>query len=231
MATTLPNMGLVSWTASTDPFSYTQLSANWSAVDAHDHSSGKGVQIPTAGIANLAVTNPKLAANAVDASKVADGTLTSAKFASSVPIGYAAQKQGIQLIRSTAATTNGTLTVSWESATFQNGGTWWSIGTPTTFTPPETGYYFVHYTANITVAVASKTWKGNVYLYNGSTTVLNSTYLLTSTSAPTSDGAAIHCSGIVQLTNGVNYSCLVSGVDGTADNISVKAVFDCFRAG
>lgn len=48
---------------------------SFNAVDAHDHTSGKGLQIPTGGIADGAITDAKLdAAAAVARSKIAVGT-------------------------------------------------------------------------------------------------------------------------------------------------------------
>lgn len=82
MPTTLPNMGLTSWPSGTDQFDHTALANNWTAVDNHDHSSGKGLQIPTAGLQNLAVTNGKIAADAVDAGKILDGSVGSAELGS-----------------------------------------------------------------------------------------------------------------------------------------------------
>lgn len=79
MAFTTTNMGLRVWDQPGDFFSYSELAANLSSIDAHDHTSTKGVQIPTGGIANLAVTNGKLAASAVDSAKIADGNVTAAK--------------------------------------------------------------------------------------------------------------------------------------------------------
>lgn len=38
------------------------ISTSMTLIDAHDHTTTKGVQIPTAGIANAAITKPKLAA-------------------------------------------------------------------------------------------------------------------------------------------------------------------------
>ena len=40
----------------------TSISDSFTLIDDHDHSSGKGVQIPTGGIANSAITRAKLAA-------------------------------------------------------------------------------------------------------------------------------------------------------------------------
>jgi len=83
MAVTTPNMGLKRWNLTSDLFSYTDLSNNWIAVDNHDHTSGKGIQIPTDGLANLAVTNSKLASAAVTDGKIATGTIADNKLASS----------------------------------------------------------------------------------------------------------------------------------------------------
>lgn len=81
MSITLTNMGLTEWDQPTDHFSYTELAANWNKVDVHDHTSGKGVQIPTGGIANLAVTLAKIADLAVGTTKIADLGVTTAKIA------------------------------------------------------------------------------------------------------------------------------------------------------
>lgn len=62
---TTPNMGLTAWDLGSDPYDHSQLATNFSAIDQHDHTVGKGLQIPTAGIANLAITSGKIAANAV----------------------------------------------------------------------------------------------------------------------------------------------------------------------
>jgi hypothetical protein len=61
MAFTSSKMGLRIWNLLTDLYDHTQLADNWAKVDYHDHSPGKGVQIPTEGLADAAVTVPKLA--------------------------------------------------------------------------------------------------------------------------------------------------------------------------
>lgn len=77
MATVSSNMGLNIWDSSGDPYDHVQLAANWTAVDKHDHSTGKGVQIDTGGIKNLAVSTAKLADSAVVTGKIAvNGVLT-----------------------------------------------------------------------------------------------------------------------------------------------------------
>lgn len=82
MAVTLLNMGLRQWNLGTDTFSYTELASNFSAIDNHDHTTGKGLQVPTGGIVDAAITNAKLASNAVDATKIVSGSISDAKLSS-----------------------------------------------------------------------------------------------------------------------------------------------------
>jgi hypothetical protein len=63
MALTSPKMGLRIWDALSDPYDHNQLADNWSKVDFHDHTPGRGVQIPTEGIADGAITSAKMAAS------------------------------------------------------------------------------------------------------------------------------------------------------------------------
>lgn len=63
MALTSPKMGLRIWDQLSDPYDHDQLADNWSKVDFHDHTPGRGVQIPTEGLADGAVTSAKLAAS------------------------------------------------------------------------------------------------------------------------------------------------------------------------
>src|SRR3954468_10702791 len=61
MAFTSTKMSLRIWNLLTDLYDHAQLADNWAKVDYHDHSPGKGVQIPTDGIADGAVTGSKVA--------------------------------------------------------------------------------------------------------------------------------------------------------------------------
>lgn len=87
---TLPNLGLKIWNLLTDAYDHAQLADNFRRLDEHDHSGGKGVQIPTGGLADAAVTTPKLAPgvqatpidSSVTASKIATGAVTYTKIAS-----------------------------------------------------------------------------------------------------------------------------------------------------
>ena len=54
-------MSLRVWNLLLDPYDHEQLADNWAKVDAHDHSPGRGVLIPTEGIAKEAITNELLA--------------------------------------------------------------------------------------------------------------------------------------------------------------------------
>lgn len=63
MAFTSPKMGLNIWNLLSDPYDHAQLADNFSKLDLHDHTPGRGIQIPTEGIADGAITQPKLAAS------------------------------------------------------------------------------------------------------------------------------------------------------------------------
>lgn len=85
------NMGLTSWDQQQDDFNHTQLNGNWVALDQHDHSNGRGVQVSTPGIAAQAITspliangavgNPQLAAGAVGTSNIQASAITTALIA------------------------------------------------------------------------------------------------------------------------------------------------------
>jgi hypothetical protein len=49
---TSQNMGLYVWNQATDVFKYDQLASNFTAIDQHDHSSGKGTKISKNGLAD-----------------------------------------------------------------------------------------------------------------------------------------------------------------------------------
>ena len=61
MAVTSTNMGLRIWNLLDDLYDHDQIADNWDKVDLHDHSPDKGVQIPTEGLEDGAVTPEKLA--------------------------------------------------------------------------------------------------------------------------------------------------------------------------
>lgn len=64
-------MGLKVWNLLTDPYDHSELASNWAKVDQHDHSSGKGVQIPTGGIADGAISAAKVGTEQITAEKLA----------------------------------------------------------------------------------------------------------------------------------------------------------------
>jgi hypothetical protein len=90
---TTPYMGLAAWNSVTDEWNHEQLASNFRKLDEHDHSGGKGLQIPTGGIEDGAVTTSKLAPsalaigdNAVDTRHIKNGAVTAPK------LGYKAVK-------------------------------------------------------------------------------------------------------------------------------------------
>lgn len=78
---TSANMGLTIWDLGTDAYDHAQLAANWNAVDLHDHSSGKGKQISSAGLADGSVTTTKIADGAVTPVKIPNDSITAAQLA------------------------------------------------------------------------------------------------------------------------------------------------------
>lgn len=81
MAQTTPNMGLTAWDLLGDPYDHSQLAANFTKLDTHNHdpASAGGVRIGTGGIADGAITTPKIADGAVTTAKLANGAVTSDK--------------------------------------------------------------------------------------------------------------------------------------------------------
>lgn len=73
MARTTVPMGLKVWDSPLDNFHYTDLRDNWDAIDTHDHTTTKGVQIPAGGIQNGAISTAKLADDSVTQAKFAPG--------------------------------------------------------------------------------------------------------------------------------------------------------------
>jgi hypothetical protein len=68
--------------AATDLFKKEDVQTLALAVDGHDHSSGKGLILPASAIPPI--TNAMLAANAVDSSKIQDGSIQTADLANAV---------------------------------------------------------------------------------------------------------------------------------------------------
>jgi hypothetical protein len=96
-------MGLTQWDNVADLFNFSELVANWDALDTHDHTSGKGVQIPAGGLAADAVGTSAIANSAVTTSKIADASITAVKFAAvEAPVdftfgtGWAATGSGLE---------------------------------------------------------------------------------------------------------------------------------------
>jgi hypothetical protein len=121
MATTTTTLaGLVKWDQLTDPYDNAQLENNFTLIDQHDHTSGKGSQIPTGGIADSSVTSAKIADATIVNGDIANSTIANAKLAnSSITIGSTAVSLG-----ATAATIAGiTLTSPTISTITNNGGT------------------------------------------------------------------------------------------------------------
>jgi hypothetical protein len=73
---TSPKMELRIWNLLLDPYDHEQLADNWAKVDAHDHSPGRGVLIPTEGIAFEAINFPLLASSVFPTATASGGEVT-----------------------------------------------------------------------------------------------------------------------------------------------------------
>lgn len=70
MAATAPNMGLKVWNLLTDSYDHAQLAENLAKIDQHNHTEGKGVQIPTGGLENGSVSASKIGNEQVSPEKL-----------------------------------------------------------------------------------------------------------------------------------------------------------------
>lgn len=91
--TTTTNMSLLTPEAGDTDYP-TSISTSFTLLDAHDHSSGKGVQISASGLATSSVTSAKIldgtiaaidiASDAITTAKILDSNVTGAKLSSNV---------------------------------------------------------------------------------------------------------------------------------------------------
>lgn len=78
------NLGLTYWDQNGDLYDHLQLANNWIALDGHDHTTGKGKLIPSAGLESNSVSTAKIVDSAVTSVKIADGAITGTKFPDNV---------------------------------------------------------------------------------------------------------------------------------------------------
>lgn len=76
-----PNLSLTVWDLGDDPYDHRILANNFSAIDAHDHSPGRGAPLGSGAITDGSITNAKLAPNAVTTDKILNGTILQADLA------------------------------------------------------------------------------------------------------------------------------------------------------
>lgn len=71
MSIVFPQMNLTAWSSLEDKFNHQQLAQNFQNISEHNHTEGgKGLQIPTGGLQNEAVTTSKIGPKAIIASKI-----------------------------------------------------------------------------------------------------------------------------------------------------------------
>lgn len=126
MASIEAYMGLRVWDQLSDKFDHDQLAQNWAKVGAHDHTSGKGTQIPTGGIADQAVTNAKIADATIGSAKLSAEALSTIATATSLPPGLIVPYSGVVvpagwLLCDGSAVSRSTYAALWDA--YRNGGT------------------------------------------------------------------------------------------------------------
>lgn len=184
MSSLTPNMGLTVWSTN-DYFNHVTFQANWTAVDIHDHSTGKGVQIGNGGIAPLsiatnqiqdgAVTASKLVSNAITGDRMQDGTLPASKIVpSSINVSQIGQLPQARVFSSSAITIpNSALTaLSFTNAPLNTPTSIWAAGQPTRLVAPSAGVYFLQ--AIVGWAAAGGTLRRLVFRRNASEYIIMS---------------------------------------------------------
>lgn len=177
MSITTTNMTLTSWTSSSDLFSNTQLDGNWQKIDAHDHSSGKGVKISASGLNTSAVTATQLASNAVTTVKILDANVTAAKLGSNSVLAAAiGTLPGARVFNSANISipdsTNTTLT--FDSERFDTDTIHSTSSNQGRLTATTAGVYII--TGHVTWAANATGYREVFIKLNGTTTIAESTH-------------------------------------------------------
>lgn len=180
MSTTTANMGLTKWTALNDHFNHSQLSDNFQAIDDHDHTTGKGLPVPSGGIASLAittdkiadgaVTNAKLDISAIGTTKIADSSITTAKLATqAVTADKISILPSVRVYSGVAVSIpNATATpVTFTATRFESPSTCWDVSDPTKLIAPQAGLYLITGTVHW-ASSASGNYRSLAIQHNGS---------------------------------------------------------------
>lgn len=220
MSTTSTNLSLVRWTSINDTFNHTELANNFAAIDTHDHTGApsKGLQIPTAGLANLAVTSSKLADLSVATGKIANSAVTSAKIGAAqvtpeklaiLPVARV-HNAGAQSIPSATNTT-----LSFTSERFDTNAIHDNVTNPSRLTCNTNGYYHI---------VASVAFQANATGIRRASLLLNGVTEIAAHDSPTIGVAydtVVNLSTIYQLTVGQYITVRVWQDSGAALNATV----------
>jgi len=120
---TSPNMGLIVWNLTSDRYDHDQQADNWRKVDQHDHSSGKGLQVPTGGIADGAITAAKIDAPTLEG------------FQGAPPYALAS------FLAAPTISTGGAVVLAWDTTLNQRGSMHNTSVNPERFTAQRDGLY------------------------------------------------------------------------------------------
>lgn len=136
MAITSPKLGLRVWNSLQDPYDHDQLASNWFKIDQHDHSPGRGVQIPSEGIFDGAITEEKLDPDLLERIPSDPGAISAAAAPTGSIIGFAGSTAPAGWLICNGATVSRTQ----YAALFAVIGTTYGTGdgTTSTFSLPDT---------------------------------------------------------------------------------------------
>lgn len=185
---TTTNMSLTSWNLTSDYFNHTALASNWDKVDLHDHTTGKGAQIPVGGLANGAVNSAALASSAVTSAKIGAAAVgTAALGVNSVTNDKIGTFPAARVYNSAnLATTDATpldLTFNTERFDGPSGLTLHSTSSNTgRMTLPVAGVYLL--TLNVEWAANATGYRKVSFLLNGSLTIASASTLNLGASVP-----------------------------------------------
>lgn len=224
--TTYANMGLEAPDVGDSDYP-TKVTSSMSKIDPHDHTTGKGVQIPTGGIADSAVTAAKIADNNVTTAKIPDDAITTAKIIDS----NVTTAKIADLNVTTAKIANGAVTqakrvalgqqISSSSGTFSHNGATITAVTNLSVTITTTGrpvLLSLQAVGNGTQSYLFSDGNTNIYFFRGSTELTHSNFFPADLSNTTIPASMIYLDAVSAGTH--TYTVRVS--TGASDTIQVR---------
>lgn len=207
MSSITDNMGLTVWDNVNDYFNHSELAANFEALDDHDHTTGKGVQVPAGGLAPASVSTANLINGSVTSDKILDGTITEDDLASPTSGSYRTIFEGKGFLPSDAAAGTyllGSANIPGTSSGMVTSGTAMAPESSKGSIPPDLFYFD---DADYTVSGLSTKFRINVQVAINATTPTNPTSFTFKLAPITVAGAAdslVYTAGVSVSTDAVH---------------------------